>query len=129
MKPSKKLLLSSLILLLAFVLWTLSVLVIDVQPIGPDGSRVGFATVNGAFHAATGTHLWLYTVTDWLGLVPFFLIFFFAAIGLVQLIRRKSLFKVDADILILGGFYVLVLAGYLLFEIYPVNHRDRKSVV
>ena len=43
--------------------------------------------------------------------------------GLVQLIRRKSLLKVDRDILILGGFYIVVLAAYLLFETVVINFR------
>ena len=56
--------------LVAFLLWTLAVRVVDVQAIGPQGSVVGFATFNRAVHEMTGVHLSLYTITDWLGLVP-----------------------------------------------------------
>lgn len=42
----------------------------------------------------------------------------FAGIGLVQLIQRKNLFKVDFDILVLGIYYILVIFGYLIFEIF-----------
>ena len=45
-------------LLAAFVLWTVLILFIDVQAIGPRASSVGLATVNGAFHRLTGVH-WL----------------------------------------------------------------------
>lgn len=86
-------------------------------------SRVGFAAINGAFHALTGVHWALYTLTDWLGLVPIGIALGFAVLGLVQLIRRKSLLKVDRDILILGGFYIVVLAAYLLFETVVINFR------
>ena len=49
----------ALLFLLAFLVWTLLVTTVDVRPIGPDGSSVGLATVNGAFHAWTGVHLTL----------------------------------------------------------------------
>ena len=57
-------------LLAAFALWTLAITKMDVQPIGPQGTSVGFATLNRFVHQLTGVHMQLYTVTDWLGLVP-----------------------------------------------------------
>ena len=110
-------------LLAAFALWTMAVKTVDVQAIGPGGSAVGFATVNGWFHRLTGVHMTLYTITDWLGLVPVAVGFGFAVLGLVQWIRRKSLFKVDRSILVLGGFYIVTLAAYLLFEEWVINYR------
>ena len=43
---------------------------IDVQAIGPEGSLVGLAGLNQRVHQLTGVHMTLYTITDWLGLVP-----------------------------------------------------------
>ena len=65
----------------------------------------------------------LYTITDWLGLVPVAVGFGFAVLGLVQWIRRKNILKVDFSLLALGGFYVLVLAAYLFFESHVINYR------
>lgn len=65
----------------------------------------------------------LYIITDWLGLVPCAFIIGFAALGLTQWIRRRSLLNVDSDILLLGGFYLIVLALYLFFEEFVVNYR------
>lgn len=110
-------------LLLSFVLWTVAVTRIDVAPIGPNGSEVGFATLNGWFHRLTGVHMTLYTITDWLGLVPIAVAFGFALLGLWQWIRRRRLCRVDTDILFLGGFYVVVIAVYLLFESVVINYR------
>ena len=110
-------------LLAAFVLWTTAISLIDVQPIGPRGSTVGFATLNGLVHGLTGTHMTLYTITDWLGLVPVAVGFGFAVLGLVQWVKRKSILEVDGSILILGGFYIVTLAAYLFFESYVVNYR------
>ena len=65
----------------------------------------------------------IYTITDWLGLVPIVICMCFGVLGLVQLIKRRSLFKVDADIILLGVYYVMVIMGYLLFEMIPINYR------
>ena len=110
-------------LLAAFILWAIAISLIDVQPIGPQGSIVGFATLNSFVHNLTGTHMTLYVITDWLGLVPVAFGFGFAALGLAQWIKRRSILKVDRSILILGGFYIATLAAYLFFESYVVNYR------
>ena len=109
--------------LAAFVLWTFLVVSVDVRPVGPEGSSVGFAAINGPVHEAIGVHWSLYTITDWLGLVPIGVAFGFAVLGLVQLLQRKSLRKVDRSLLVLGGFYIVVMALYLLFETVTVNRR------
>lgn len=109
--------------LAAFILWTLLVRRIDVQSIGPNGSSVGFAALNAAFHRLTGVHMTLYAVTDWLGLVPLGIVVCFAVLGLAQLIRRKSILKVDRSILILGVFYIAMLSAYLFFEKVVINYR------
>ena len=109
--------------LIAFAIWSALLRVVDVQSIGPRGSVVGFATVNGWFHNLTGTHMWLYVVTDWLGLVPVAFGFGFAILGLIQWIHRRKIWKVDFDILVLGGYYIVVLATYLLFEKIALNYR------
>lgn len=119
----KKYFLISSLLIVSFALWTLLISIVDVKAIGPNGSYVGFATLNGAFHNLTGAHMWLYTVTDWLGLVPIAFCLGFAIFGLVQWIKRKSLLKVDLSILTLGGFYLLVMATYILFEYVVINYR------
>ena len=122
MKKTKSLWIG-LTFLAAFVLWTVSVRFIDVQAIGPNGSSVGFAALNKAVHETIGVHCGLYAVTDWLGLVPIGFVLGFAVLGLVQLVQRRSLFKVDRSILVLGGFYIVVMAMYLLFEEVAINYR------
>ena len=109
--------------LAAFVLWTVLVSLVDIRAIGPNGSSVGFAALNGYVHELTGVNFPLYTITDWLGLVPIGVAFGFAILGLVQWIKRKSLLKVDRSLLVLGGFYIVVLAAYIFFEIVVINYR------
>ena len=109
--------------LAAFVLWTVLVSLVDIRAIGPNGSSVGFAALNGYVHKFTGVNFHLYTITDWLGLVPIGVSFGFAILGFVQWIKRKSLLKVDRSLLALGGFYIVVLAVYIFFEIVVINYR------
>ena len=110
-------------LLAAFAIWTVLVRFVDVDMIGPNGTSVGFATLNGYVHRLTGVYMSLYTVTDWLGLVPMAVGLGFAVLGLVQWVGRKSLFEVDRSILALGVFYIAVVAAYVLFEVVVINYR------
>ena len=123
MKRIRKSFVASMCLLTAFVLWTVAICFVDVRAIGPQGSSVGFAGINGYVHNLTGVHFSLYNITDWLGLVPILVCMGFSILGLTQWIRRKSICKVDHDILILGGFYIITIAAYLLFESVVINYR------
>ena len=122
-KKSRRLFFLGASLLAAFVLWTVLVCFVDVQAIGPEGSSVGFATLNGCVHDFTGVNMSLYVITDWLGLIPIGVAFGFAVLGLVQWIKRKSILKVDRSILALGGFYIVVMAVYILFQMVVINYR------
>ena len=122
-KKNKKRLILGAGLVVAFVLWTILVRFVDVRAIGPEGSSVGFATLNRFVHGLTGVNWLLYTVTDWLGLVPIAVALGFAILGLLQLIRRKSLWRVDRSILVLGVLYTVIMAVYILFEMIVINYR------
>lgn len=123
MKRIRKSFIVSMCLLTAFVLWTVAICFVDVRAIGPQGSSVGFAGINGFVHNLTGVHWGLYNITDWLGLVPIFVCMGFGILGLVQWIKRKSIRKVDYDIFVLGGFYIVTIAAYLFFESVVINYR------
>ena len=122
-KNNQKTLWFALCFLAAFALWTAAVRIVDVGAIGPQGSAVGFSAMNAFFHRLTGVHLSAYLLTDWLSLIPFGFVAGFALLGLTQWIQRKSLLKVDFSILVLGGFYLVVLASYTLFEVLIINYR------
>lgn len=124
-----KLFISSVGIFLLFILFTLLIRIVDVQAIGPNDpethlvSSVGFASINSWFHGLTGTHMVLYEITDWGSLVTVPIGVVFLVMGVVQLGKRKNLFKVDANILALGCLYVLTFIAYLFFEFVVINYR------
>ena len=119
----KRLLFLGNISIIIFALWTVLIQTVDVQPFGANGTNIGFAAINCWFHKLTGVHMKIYTITDWLGLIPIFICMIFGGIGFVQLIQRRSIFEVDRDIIFLGVYYIIVILGYLIFEIIPINYR------
>ena len=123
MKKENKLLIMGIVLLLTFVIFTLLLRFVDVKAVGPKQTSVGFGALNEFVHNLTGVHMVLYTITDWLGLVPIAVSFGFAILGLVQWIKRGKISNVDATIIALGIFYVAVMALYALFEIIVINYR------
>ena len=97
----KRNLLTGIGLISAFALWTVLIQCVDVQAVGQNGTKIGLAAFNVWFHQLTGVHMTIYTITDWLGLVPIFVCLCFGMLGMVQLIKRRSLLRVDSDILLL----------------------------
>jgi hypothetical protein len=116
-KNGKQVLFLGGIFIIAFAIWTALIQMVDVQPLGQNATNIGFATFNCWFHRLTNVNMTIYTITDWMGLIPLVVCLIFAGIGLVQLIKRRSLFKVDPDIIILGVYYVIVILAYFIFEI------------
>lgn len=108
---------------LVFIIFTILVMTVDVREIGPKFSSVGFADLNSAFYHTFSYSAGWYGLSKWLGYLVFLLVFYFAAMGLLQLIKRKSFKKVDISIYVLGGFYILVGLLYLFFNVFVVNYR------
>lgn len=109
--------------LVAFLAFTLLVVLVDVAPVGPLGSEVGFSALNLAFFESVGTSDLCYTVSELLGYAVLLIAAGFAGLGACQLIRRRSILRVDRGILAMGALFVTVVVFYLLFELFPINYR------
>ena len=105
------------------IVYTVLVEYVDVKPIGPNESLVGFSYLNDHFHHLTGKNLLLYTITDWAGFVPIIIGIIYGFLGLIQWIKRKGITKVDKNILSLGIFYIITFLVYIIFEFVVINHR------
>ena len=106
-----------------FLLLIAAVKKIDVAAIGPAGTQIGLSGLNAAFHKATGVHMNWYKITNLLGYASLALVGVFALAGLFQLISRRSLLKVDREILFLGLVFIVVLILYVAFEKLAIDYR------
>ena len=123
MKKKYVFLIISLFLLIISILYIIVIKNVDVRTIGPNNTSVGLSTINESFHKVFGYNDVLYKLTKYLGVVPILLVVMYALIGLYELTQKKSLFKVNKKLILLGCFYVVVLLVYILFEKLAINYR------
>lgn len=97
--------------------------VYDVAAIGPNGTEVGFSHINAKVHDMTGVNMLWYEITDYIGYGAIGICAIFALVGFVQMIKRRSLFNVDREILALGGLFAVTIGFYVLFEKFIINYR------
>lgn len=116
-KKYKKL---SIILLLCSIIFTILLKVVDVRSIGVD-REVGFATINNKL--TFNYNETIYKITEVLGYIALLIPVIYACIGLLQLIKRKSLKSIDKELYILAIFYAIVLLIYVFFEHVIINYR------
>ena len=96
---------------------------VDVKAIGPNKSSVGFSSINKAYANLVGSNMTIYKLTELAGLLVFIIVGIYGLIGIIQLFKRKSLFKVDREIICLGILYVMMIGTYLVFEKVVINYR------
>ncbi|MBP3868644.1 MAG: phosphatase PAP2 family protein [Solobacterium sp.] len=96
---------------------------VDVAPIGPNGTSIGLSHLNQAIHDAIGINQDIYTITEIGGILAIGVVAAFAIMGLVQWIQRKKLMKVDRELLVLGGLYVILGFLYVFFNKVAINYR------
>ena len=106
-----------------FIALIACILAYDVAAIGPNGTEIGLSHINQVVHEAIGSHMLWYEISEVLGVVSLLVAAAFAGLGCYQVIRRKSLLKVDKQIYVLAGLYVVTMMMYVLFEVVVVNYR------
>ena len=95
----------------------------DVAAIGPAGTEIGFSHINKMVHDLTGVNMIWYEITDYIGYGAIAVCGLFALAGFIQMVKRRSLLKVDREIWALGGLFIAVIGCYVFFEKYIINYR------
>ena len=106
-----------------FLLLILLLKTVDVAAVGPEGTQIGLSKLNVAVHEMFGENLGWYKVTNILGYLAILIGLCFAAAGGLQLVYRRSILKVDKEILLLGCLYIVTAILYVFFEKVIVNYR------
>ena len=114
---------TGIVCLVLSILFIFAVTAIDVQAIGPNGTSVGFAGINGAVANAVGSNMIWYKITQLLGYLAIVIFVFFAICGVVQIVKRRSLFKVDQDLLVMAYMFIILFLLYILFDKIAINYR------
>ncbi len=112
-----------ILLVIVTVIYILLVKFVDVASIGPKNSSVGFSHINKLFNDIFSYNPTIYKITEILGYLALLIVVGYGLIGVYQLIKRKSLKKVDKEIIVLGIFYVIVICLYVIFEKVIINYR------
>jgi len=96
---------------------------VDVAAVGPQGTSVGFSSLNKAFNEFTGLNMFWYYLTQVMGFVAIAIVILFAVIGVLQLIKRRDIRKVDQCIISAGILYAVMFIFYVIFEKIEINYR------
>lgn len=103
---------------------------VDKGVIAESGKEVGLSHINNIVNYQYKENIDF--MTDLLFYITFTVVIFEAGLGLYQLIRKKSLFKVDIEIIIFGISLVLMVGVWLFFDyVLKINvrptHEDKGS--
>ncbi|MBO4846467.1 MAG: phosphatase PAP2 family protein [Lachnospiraceae bacterium] len=123
MKANKKYFVISAVFFCLFIIFTLMVKYIGVAPVGPENSKVGFATLNKAISDSLPYNDLMYNLSEVLGYVAILTVGIFGLFGIMQLFIKKGFTKVDKDLYILCGLYACALLTYIVFEKVIINYR------
>lgn len=106
--------------ILVSVIFTVLIKTVDVQPIGPEGSWVGLASINQVVKDTLGFNATIAQVSDYFiaPIIVFAACYIVAAV--IQLIKRK---KIDRELIWFGVALILLGVIYIVFEKLTLNFR------
>lgn len=119
----KKKFITSAVFGLLFVVLIAMLCTFDVQPIGPEGTEIGFAMLNSTVRGTLGESDTWYKISELFGYLSIASAGVFVILGVWQMISRKSLLKVDKKLYALAGLYAVTVFFYAFFEVVIINYR------
>lgn len=106
----------SLVFFVGFVIFTLLVKFVDV-------GQVGLEHVNQFFLQHCGRQIFWEQVTDWIGYFVVLSMVGIVAWQIVQWVQRKSLRRIDQNLIMFDIIVVCLVLVYIFFELVVVNCR------
>lgn len=116
-------LISSIVMFSLFLLLIILVKTVDVKAVGPNGSKIGFASFNNFLFESLGKNKFWYSFTKVFGIISILIAVGFVGYGVYEIIKKRNLKNMDADILAMGIVFASLVLVYLFFEIVKVNFR------
>lgn len=113
----------SLVFFALFLITLILVLTVDVKKVGVNETKIGLATINTKIFSKLGTNKFWFKFTNFMGYFSIVIIAAFALLGVIELIKRRSIKAVDRDLIIMGLMFVMLILIYILFEIIHINYR------
>lgn len=104
---------------------TAAVLMLDVRPIGVQGTSVGLASLNWSVWSALGANGLCDTLSDGILMLSLLAVLAFGIVGVKQLVQRRSIAKVDRTLWLLLGLYVVMLVAYVGCDMLAVNYAPQ----
>ena len=106
-------------LFLLFIVLTALLKFVDVAAIGESATNVGLSKINSGIFNKIGTSDMFDSITDLILIFSLLIVVFMFGFGCYKLFGEK---KLDLTIVILGGFYVLLLILYVAFDHIHINY-------
>ncbi|MCQ2752231.1 MAG: phosphatase PAP2 family protein [Coriobacteriales bacterium] len=114
---------STLIFFILSILITIASLYVNVAPIGLENTNVGFSSINELFKNMLPYNSTAYTISTIIGYIAIMIAAIFFFVTVTQLIKRRSIKKVDNDLLALMFVYAISVAIYIVFNKTAINYR------
>ena len=115
---------NALILFCAYIFFTITAMRFDRLSIGPNESIVGFSTVNLFFKNLLGYNPLFYKISSILGYGIILITVMFFVYTIFDIIKNKSLSKIDRSLFFLMVYYFLLVIVYIIFDkVVVINYR------
>lgn len=113
---------TGVISLVLFIALIVCLKTVDVAP--HEVGSIGLHSLNADVKGEIGSNMDFYKMSDILGYLSFLTVLFFGLVGVCQLIKRKSLLKIDKEIWCIAAFYLVMGILYVLFDkVIVLNYR------
>ena len=122
-KSSKFYFIITSLFLSVFTAFTVIVSFVDVKTIGPNQSSVGLSCINKPIFKFFKENTFWDMLSDILLVIALLTAILFVVIGVIQFIKRKSIFAVDSEILALSILYITTIIVFIIFELLVINYR------